>query len=502
MDETEGRSVGVWIRVSTEDQARGDSPDIHRNRAEQFAGFKGWKIVEVYDLSGVSGKSVLEHPEAKRMLADVKSGRISALVFSKLARLARNTRELLEFSELFRKHNADLISLHESIDTTSPAGRLFYTMIAAMAEWEREEIVDRVKAAVVTRAKMGKRVAGSAPYGYHWVDGELVPHPDEAPVRRLIHELFVELHRKGTVARKLNERGYRTRRGKEFSIQSIQVMLRDPTAKGMRRANYTHNDGGSVHLKPEEEWEWHPCEAIVTPELWDRCNAILDEQANGKALGPRGRYLFAGKIVCGHDNSKMYVLNEAPKFVCRICRNKIPQDDIEAIFRDQLRAFFSSEKELAAYLDNTTAEIEKRQAQIDVLDRERKTLEADKDKLMRRFLDEDDDVPARMVKQFEDKADARILEIKKGVAGLEGEIAALTMTRNSSEEVIYEARDLYSRWDKLSFEQKRSIIETITDEIIVGDRDIEINLHYVPVSPESGNYMQKTFSLLPSGSRK
>ena len=59
-------------------------------------------MVEVYDLAGVSGKTVMENAEAKRMIADVKRGHITGLIFSKLARLARNTKELLEFADFFR----------------------------------------------------------------------------------------------------------------------------------------------------------------------------------------------------------------------------------------------------------------------------------------------------------------------------------------------------------------------------------------------------------------
>src|SRR5579872_1318983 len=137
------KPIGIWIRVSTEDQAQGESPEHHLERARAYAAARGWIVKEVYDLAGQSGKAVMNHPEAKRMMEDVKRGYIKALVFSKLARLSRNLREVQDFGDFFQRQQADLISLSEAIDTTTAGGRMFFNLLGVFAQWEREETTER-----------------------------------------------------------------------------------------------------------------------------------------------------------------------------------------------------------------------------------------------------------------------------------------------------------------------------------------------------------------------
>ena len=206
---------------------RAKAPPITWNAPASYAIARGWTVKETYDLAGISGEYC---QRAFRMQTD--AGRRAETrpyhrphFFKAGAARPPNTKELLEFSDYFRDHNADLISISETIDTSSPAGRLFFTIIAAMATWEREEIADRQKASILVRAKLGKTINGRAPYGYQWKNRMLVSHPDEAPIRRKAYDLFLQYRRKGTVAKLLNAAGHRTREGVTFSDTQVGRIL-------------------------------------------------------------------------------------------------------------------------------------------------------------------------------------------------------------------------------------------------------------------------------------
>lgn len=488
------KRVGIWVRVSTEFQVKDDSPEHHEKRARLYAEAKGWEVVEVYRLEAVSGKTVMELAETKKMLRDIQTGRITAIVFSKLARLARNTKELLEFSELFRQASADMISLAENIDTSSPSGRLFFTIIAAMAEWERAEIAERVAASVPIRAKMGKPLGGAAPYGYQWKDKELVIDEHEAPVRKLMYELFTEHKRKGLVAKKLNAMGYRTRNGSEFTDTTVGRLLHDSTAKGVRLANYTKSlgDGKKWVKKPESEWICITCPAIVSEELWDECNKILaqQEEKNKRATKP-AVHLFSGLLFCG-CGGKMYVYSDGIKYKCSKCRKtKIEMGDIEEIYYENLKSFLLTDEHIENFLSKADEIIAQKELQLQTLNQDRKRIATDMDKTMQLYMA--GQIPKEGFAKYYDPLNVQLKQIENTIPETEAEIDFLKMEYLNGDAVINEAKNLYDRWGSLQKEAKRQIVEQITEAIIIQGDEIRFKFSYNPAYFQNAENGQRNF---------
>ena len=436
------------------------------------------------------------------MLEDVREGRITGLIFSKLGRLARNTKELLEFADIFKEENADLISLQEAIDTSTPAGRLFYTMIAAMAQWEREEIVSRIVASIPIRAKMGKHIGGQPSLGYKWngkkgESKELVIDEEYAPVRKLVYELFLKHKRKKTVARTLNDQGYRTRGGGKFTDTTITRLLRDSMAKGERIANRTDSTGGKRHytLKPTSEWVITKCPAIISEELWNECNRILDQiEKKRTKVGPQTKTLLAGYVECEKCSKKMYVYHQTnnPTYTCTKCKTRIPVSDLDEIFRDQLKAFLLTDTSVSEYLEKLDVQLQERQNLLFVVSEERKKLKKKSEEMVTMRI-EGEWSKETFIEHFK-PIEERMKQIDNQLPEIEAEIDFLKMQHYSSDTVLSDAKDLYSRWNDLAFEDKRTIVEVITDVITVGKEDIHIKLSYIPTKAQTAEPTQSTKS--------
>lgn len=431
------------------------------------------------------------------MMEDVRRGHINALVFSKLARLARNSRELMDFSDYFREFNADLVSLQENIDTSTPSGRLFYNMVAVMAQWEREEIVDRVKASVSIRAKLGKPLGGQASFGYTWIDKKLVPDQNEAPIRTLIYELFAQHGRKKTVSKILNDRGYRTRDGSKFSDTTIGRLLQDPTAKGEHRTNYTRQVGANKQwaLKPEHEWVVNSVPAIVSPELWQKCNDMLEGRKSRRTQpAKRPVHVFAGLTFCSCGR-KMYVPSRSPKYICSSCRNKIPIVDLEGIFMDELKNYLLSPDKVATYLAGAHGALAQRSDLVETLGRELQGVQTGADKVYDLYM-----AGGLSVAQFKERyqpLDERKKQIEKELPRAQAEVDLLKFDGLTAEHIMSEAQDLHARWPKMNTDERRKIVEYMVKDITIGDGEVTFNLCYSPSYEEVANGQRMLIDALP-----
>ena len=493
----EAKAVGIWIRVSTEDQAKGESPEHHLERGKAYALAKGWVVKEVYDLAGISGKSVIEHREAVRMFADIKRGHITGLIFSKLARLARNTRELLDFSDHFRIHNADLISLQDCIDTSTPSGRMFFTFQAAQAQWEREETVDRVRASVAIRAKLGNPLGGPASFGYQWKDRKLVVDPKEAPIRKLMYELFLKHRRKKTVVRLLNEAGHRTRKGALFTSKTVTRLLQDPTAKGIQRSNYTTRDEKSKRCvaKPETEWVFNQVEPLVTPEVWEECNRLIDQSlSRQRRPAKKPVHLFASVTYC-ECGERLHVPSNSPKYVCKACKNKIPVADLELIFVEEIKAYSFSPKQIAAYLAKADKAAQERE---DLLVVQQGELQKLKREIARVYeLYQNEQLDADGFGGFYKPLEERRRQLEHDIPRIQAEIDVTKIDKLSAEEVATEAVSLHKNWPILNSDERRQIVETIVERIVVGKGEVTLTFCYLPTSKELAERWRKGWDLNP-----
>lgn len=473
-----GKKVGIWVRVSTSMQVEKETHVHHEMRAKAFAKSRDWEVVKTYRLEGLSGKSVMDYDETKQMLYDIKTGVISGIIFSKIARLARNTKELIEIAEIFQQQKADLISMDMSIDTSTPMGRHFFRMMSSMAEWEREVIADRITASVKTRAQLGRQIGGQAPFGYVYIDKKLQINQEEAPIRKLMFELFVVHRRKRTVARILNEKGYRTRKGKLFSGTAVGRLLTDSVAKGIQVMNRQKVENGKIYYKPKEEWSFHKVDAIVSEELWDTVNTIIEKQ-NKERTQPLNKLvqLFTGFVYC-NCGSQMRTRSNAKTYICvKRCGNKINKEDLEEIFRNELYNYSVSPEQIDNYISNVKDMVLDKEQQLQSLQKEKGRLETKIESLIN--LHVEGQIETGAFKSHHQKPYERIQQIEKSVSELEGEIVAYSNQEYSTQIMFDEAKNLYERWGSLTHVEKRNIIEIITNRITIGDEDIDIHLYNI-----------------------
>ena len=216
-----------YVRVSTDRQAeQGVSLEAQEAKIRAMATVQGTELLAVIVDGGESAKS-LKRPGVERLLALVNSGKVQAVIIAKLDRLTRSVKDLSSLLELFEKRKVALISVAESLDTGSAAGRLVITIMGAVSQWEREAIGERTRDALRHKRAQGERT-GNLPYGFRLAaDGRHVePDSAEQAAVTAIAELRAQGHSLRRIATTLNERGQLTRRGTAWRLESINRVVK------------------------------------------------------------------------------------------------------------------------------------------------------------------------------------------------------------------------------------------------------------------------------------
>ena len=145
------KRVGIYARVSTSDQ----NSDMQLVELREHADRRNWEIVAEYVDEGVSG-SKASRPQLDKLMADARRRKFDLCLVWRFDRFARSTTHLLAALEEFKSLGIDFVSLHEAVDTSTPMGKMVFTVLASVAELERSIIVERVRAGMARAKAKGK----------------------------------------------------------------------------------------------------------------------------------------------------------------------------------------------------------------------------------------------------------------------------------------------------------------------------------------------------------
>ena len=229
----------IYLRVSTEEQfGTGFGMDVQRNQCMGMAMVKGWPSPATYEDAGISGtKGPKERPGVAQLLADVKRGKVNAVIVASLDRLGRSTRIILDIIDALSEAGCEVISCRESLDTTTPTGKFVVTMFAALAQLDRDQIVKRTTDGRNERGRRDGDKGGKVPLGYKRAGESLVVDPPTAAVVRRIFSLAAAAWSLNAIAGHLNGEGVPTaKNGKVWYASSIREILENESIyRGSKR---------------------------------------------------------------------------------------------------------------------------------------------------------------------------------------------------------------------------------------------------------------------------
>ena len=331
----EKKLCGIYMRVSTEDQAReGFSLPEQKERLEAYCKFNGYKIVEYYTDAGISAKTGNFRPEYDRMLEDGKQGKINMIIALKLDRITRSTRDWETLMDYLEKYNINIAFVNDDINTTTANGKMVSRIMMSVSQNEIERTSERTIIGLEGAIKQG-HIPARAPLGYKHVDKKLVPDPLTKDIVIRIYNLYFEGLTYNTIAKLFNkEKVLDKTNWKDTGILKIITNV-------IYKGDY-------IQGKTTRNPRYFPdvVEPIVSKELWENCQ--VQKKKNQRNYMRSQTYIFlqklkcpkCGRILAGGASHKIKADKWYYYYRCEKCRGNIREHEIENSIKELLSDIF------------------------------------------------------------------------------------------------------------------------------------------------------------------
>lgn len=283
--------VIIYSRYSSAGQ-NDQSIDGQIDACMKFAAQRGFRVVGEYIDRALSGTHADSRPEFQRMIRDSKKGAFKYVLVWKLDRFARNRYDSAIYKNELKRHGVRVLSVTEGIDEGNDS-IILEAVLEAMAEEYSRQLSQNVRRGLHQNAEKQLTLGGHAPLGYRVENKRLVADEKEAEMVRFVFQSYTGGMTKSEIARECNRRGWRTRTGRPFSVNSFSVMLKNPTYIG----TYTFKDEMTVE---------DAVPAIIDKDTFDAAARLLERnrQAPGRVKA-KEEYQLQGKLFCGYCGAPM-----------------------------------------------------------------------------------------------------------------------------------------------------------------------------------------------------
>ncbi|CAM3302610.1 recombinase family protein [Paracoccus nototheniae] len=337
----------IYTRKSSEEGLEQEFNSLHAQReaCEAYIASQrseGWVLVrDQYDDGGISG-GTLERPALQRLMADVEDGLVDVVVVYKIDRLSRALMDFSRLVEVFDRNGVTFVSVTQSFNTTTSMGRLTLNILLSFAQFEREVTAERIRDKFRSSRMKGMWMGGNPPLGYEVKDRKLIVNEEDAAHVRWMFARFLEIGSATELAREVDVRGIRTRRGNRIDKKSIYRILNNRAYLGEAVHKGTSYPGEHAAIIDMATWDKVRATLTDSPRIRAaRTRAQTPALLKGLIYGPDGAAFSPSHTRKGGRLYRYYVSQTVLKQGAGSCPvGRVPAGDIEAAVIDQLRAVF------------------------------------------------------------------------------------------------------------------------------------------------------------------